>query len=176
LDSSPTSNHPTILPNSDTLASMLLDAAETAASLQAEYWAAWNAARTARVNHDLLHDSLVADAYIHDSVEGKNAEHRAASLSALLAESHELAVAKGTLRHAESEVKRIEGLLEAARVHRSALHDMVALRVAELGSDARAEGKMVTALDCINSVLRMAVRAVGKEAPGRTPHWRDLKA
>lgn len=165
------------LPDSDRLASLLLDAAAAAAELQHDYYEAWRTAKIARFNRDLIYDEVVAAAYADGGVDGKNAEQRAAQLAAIIGGNQRLQSHDESLRHTESEVKRIEGLLEAARTYRSALHDMVALRVAELGSDARAEGKMVTALDCINSVLRMATRAVGREALiEKGTNWHDLKA
>ena len=123
------------LPNSDQLAAMLLEAAETAERLQANYFEAWNASRTARVNRDLRHDETVAAAYA-EGVDGKNAEQRAAQLAIVVMNSQSLTRAEADLRAADSDVKRIEGLLEAAKTYRSALHDLVALRCAELGVEA----------------------------------------
>ena len=116
------------LPTSDTLATMLSDAAETAASLQAKYFEAWNSSRTARINRDLVYDDVVARAYIDGAVDGKNAEVRKAQLDAFVNGNLRLTDYEATLRAAEAALKRSEGLLEAARTHRSALHDMVQIR------------------------------------------------
>ena len=124
------------LPTSGQLATMLLEAAETAERLQAEYWAAWNAARTARVNRDLTRDNVSAAAYASSLIDGKNEAVRAVQLANILNENWPLTAVEETLHAADSDVKQIEGLLEVARTHRSALHDLVSLRVAELGVQA----------------------------------------
>lgn len=129
----PTSVHPTAMPNSDELASMLFNAGLVAAELQHDYWEAWNDSRTARVNCDLLRDEVVVAAYASGLVDGKNEQQRKAQLDAFVNDSQNLARAEADLRAAESRLKEVEGLLEVARVHRAGLHDMVLLRVAELG-------------------------------------------
>ena len=121
------------LPTSDELADLLRDAAERADLLGHTYHKHWLAAKTARINRDLAHDGVVVAAYASGLIDGKNEAIRAAQLADVVNTNSLLTSREANLRGAEAEVKQAEGLLEAARVYRAALHDLVDLRVAELG-------------------------------------------
>lgn len=124
------------LPTSNELADRLLAASDTAAELSNEHWQSWSRAQVARFNRDLALAQAKSDAYANGGIDGKNAEQRAAQLDAILMGNQRLASHEDDLRYADSESRRAEGLLELARVHRSALHALVTLRVAELGCEA----------------------------------------
>lgn len=122
--------------DSQELERRLLNAADIAAELGYDYMAAWHAVRTAKINRDLTRADVVATAYVNGDIDGKNAEQRAAQLDAMIASNLRLASHEDSLRGAEARLKDADTALESARVYRAALHDLVALRVAELGVEA----------------------------------------
>lgn len=163
------------LPNSDELAAMLLGATEMAADLGCQYYEAWLAARVAKLNRDLMHTEVVSAAYADGGVDGKNEAQRSAQLDAIVHDNARLNAYEESLRQAEAQVKSTEGLLEAARVYRAALHDLVDLRVAELNCIAKSEAQLAVAISAMDAVLILAERSTGRRFIEKGADWRMLE-
>lgn len=162
------------LPTSDELADRLLEAAHTAHVLGVNYYAAWGETRTARINRDLTRAEVVSSAYANGSIDGKNVEQRASQLDDIVLHNPRLTAYEDSLRIAEARLKDAETLLEAARVYRSALDNLVALRIAELGAIAKTEAQLATAISAMDAILTLAERSTGRRFIERGTDWRTL--
>lgn len=109
-------------------------AAKNAETLMSNLLEAWAKARWEKANQDMRRTEVLILAYAEERINGKNAEMRELQVEAMLLADGEMRRLESAVLDAEINLKEHETTLEVARIHRSALHDLVALQVAELGA------------------------------------------
>lgn len=123
------------LPSSVQLARELLEAAKEHQALQEQHTATWRRSQVARANKDMTYAIAAYDAYVQGQFDGKNEQMRQIQLDGLLASDADVRQKDQTCIEAQADLKAAEGDLESAKVWRSALHSLVALRISENGMD-----------------------------------------
>lgn len=99
--------------------------------------AVWKELRLARLGRDNILVCCQREAYESGTIDGKNAEQRDIQMKAYLLSVDEIEQAEREVMEAEIAAKVAESELEARRIERGILHDLVTLYAAAMQAEAQ---------------------------------------